>query len=239
MPLPEYQRLAQHGNARPVHAENLPVVSEADASPEVQALCARFREDFGRPQIPGILQCFATHPPLLAHMLGLAESMLFTEGALGRKTKEMIATFVSSQNKCEYCADSHGYFLRMHGGTPDLLAAAMACDVHSKTLSPADGALLRFVQKVTDTAELVQPKDIEQLRTAGWTDLQIAEAIHLAALFACFNRVVSAFGLESQGLLAMYNSDAASNVDPLPLEQAEDADAVRDNDQQGLLTCFE
>jgi hypothetical protein len=39
------------------------------------------------------------------------------------------------------------------------------------------------------------------MREAGWSDLQIAEAIHVTALFACFNRVVNGFGLSSQGLL--------------------------------------
>ncbi len=39
---------------------------------------------------------------------------------------------------------------------------------------------------------------------AGWSDLQITEAIHLTALFAGFNRVVNAFGLPSQELLKMF-----------------------------------
>jgi len=38
--------------------------------------------------------------------------------------------------------------------------------------------------------------------------LQIAEAVHLAALFSTFNRVANAFGLKSQGLLAFYDLDA-------------------------------
>jgi hypothetical protein len=37
--------------------------------------------------------------------------------------------------------------------------------------------------------------------------LQIAEAVYVAALFATFNRVGNAFGLASQGLLALYESD--------------------------------
>jgi hypothetical protein len=37
--------------------------------------------------------------------------------------------------------------------------------------------------------------------------MQIAEAVHVAALFATFNRVANAFGLASQGLLALYESD--------------------------------
>ena len=180
---------------------NLPVIGEADASPEVAKLYARFREAFGRPTVPGILQCFATHPPLLEHMLGLAESMLFTDGALGRANKEMIATFVSARNNCEYCADSHGYSLRTNGGSAEMLAAAMKCDVHSKSIDPGQASLLAFVERVTDASQSIGPEDVSTLRAVGWSDLQIAEAIHMTALFACFNRVVNAFGLPSQNML--------------------------------------
>jgi uncharacterized peroxidase-related enzyme len=183
-------------------AANLPGVTEGTGSPEVEALYERFREQFGRPHVPGILTCFATHPPLLEHMLGLAQSMLFTDGALGRANKEMLATFVSSRNRCAYCADSHGHSLRMYGGSTDMLAAAMMCDVPSESIDSTQNALLVFAQKITDDSQSITPVDIETLRTAGWSDLQIAEAIHLAALFACFNRVVNAFGLPSQGMLA-------------------------------------
>jgi uncharacterized peroxidase-related enzyme len=190
----------QKGSA-PFHALNLPIVTEANAPPDVAALYAHFRNTFGRPQVPGILQCFATHPPLLEHMMGLARTMLFTDGALGRKNKELLATFVSARNHCDYCADSHGSSLLMSGGSPDLLSAAITCDLHSASIDANQAALLRFVQKVTDDSQSINPTDIETLRAHNWTDLQIAETIHLAALFACFNRVVNAFGLQSQGLL--------------------------------------
>jgi uncharacterized peroxidase-related enzyme len=185
-----------------LESKNLPIVGEAEAPAEVRQLYAHFRTTFGRPEVPGILQCFATHPPLLEHMMGLAATMLFSDGALGRANKELLATFVSSQNHCAYCADSHGSFLRSNGGSAELLAAATTCDLHSASLSPAQRALLQFAQKITDDSSSISPKDIEHLRSFAWTDLQIAEAIHLAALFACFNRVVNAFGLPSQGLLA-------------------------------------
>jgi len=70
---------------------------------------------------PGILKCFATHPPLLQHMMGIAEALLFADGHLTRQHKEMIATFVSVQNNCPYCADSHGYRLRVQGGSLEAL----------------------------------------------------------------------------------------------------------------------
>jgi uncharacterized peroxidase-related enzyme len=181
---------------------NLPGISEAEASPEVVRLYAEFRETFGRPKVPAILTCFATHPPLLEHMMGLAKSMLFSDGALGRMNKEMIATFVSARNNCEYCVDSHGYALRMSGGSADMLGAVQACELHSDSIDPAQAALLAFVHKLTNDSQSIVPIDVETLGAAGWSDLQIAETIHLTALFACFNRVVNAFGLASPGMLA-------------------------------------
>jgi uncharacterized peroxidase-related enzyme len=203
MAVPEYEQMARHEGSQPVQAANLPVVSEDHASPEVQRMYMQFRKDFGRPHVPGILQCFATHPPLLEHMMGFAKSMLFVDGALDRRHKEMIAAFVSSANQCDYCTDSHALFFRMQGGTTDTLNAVLACDLQSSAITPEQRILLQFVKKVTEASQAITPEDIDTMRAAGWSDLQIAEAIHMAALFACFNRVVNAFGLPSQELLKL------------------------------------
>jgi len=211
MTTPEYQKLAEGGTSRPIEAANLSVVAEQTASPEVARLYAQFRKDFGRPQVPGILKCFATHPPLLEHMIGLAQSMLFMDGALDRRHKEMLSAFVSAQNQCAYCTDSHGFFFRVHGGSPEALEAVMACRLESDAITPPQRALLDFARKITQNSQAIQPADIEELRAAGWSDLQIAEAIHLTALFACFNRVVNAFGLPSQDLLAAYANEVKSH----------------------------
>jgi uncharacterized peroxidase-related enzyme len=183
-------------------AKNLPLVPESGASPEVASLYAQFRSRFGLAQVPGILQCFATHPPLLEHMMAMSESLLFSDGALTRRQKEMIATFVSSSNHCDYCSDSHGFFFRVHGGSVESLAALLACTLDAVTLTNAERALLEFVDVVNQGGESVSPASVQGLRDHGWTDLQIAEAIHLTALFATFNRVVNAFGLPSRQLLA-------------------------------------
>jgi len=58
--------------------------------------------------------------------------------------------------------------------------------------------LLEFAQKVNGQSQAVDRGDVERLMAAGWSELQIAEAIHISALFACFNRIANAFGLEAQ-----------------------------------------
>ena len=202
MPLPEYERLSR--KVQPSAPANLACVEEEDATSEVAALYDEFRLRFGREDVPGILKCFATHPPLLRHMMYLSESLIFADGHLVRRHKEMIATFVSSQNACSYCADSHGYFLRIHGGSAETLSALQNNDLEHASLTGAEQRLLAFARTVNHGSHEISREYIEQVRQAGWSELQIAEAVHIVALFAAFNRVANAFGLRSQGLLALY-----------------------------------
>jgi uncharacterized peroxidase-related enzyme len=206
MGLPEYERIAnsnwRSGRSVPL---NIPAIEESEATGEVAQLYEHFRSHFGRPGVPGILKCFATHPPLLRHMMELSEDLIFSEGSLSRRQKEMIATLVSELNACPYCADSHGYFLRVHGGSAELLDVIQRCDLDSSVLTDNERALLVFARKVNLNSHDIEGKDVELLYQAGWSALQIAETVHITALFSTFNRVVNAFGVESQGLLSLFD----------------------------------
>lgn len=88
MNLPEYERIVRP--ARPPRSSapaNLPFIEEDHASGEVAEQYAYFRSHFGRPDVPGILKCFATHPPLLRHMMDLSESLIFSDGYLTRRQR--------------------------------------------------------------------------------------------------------------------------------------------------------
>lgn len=222
MTIPEYEHLS-HLPERPNRscAANLPLVDEANAEGEVAILFEYFRSHFGRQDVPGILKCFATHPPLLRHMMQMSESLIFSDGSLGRRHKEMIATLVSEQNACRYCADSHSYFLRLHGGSAEVLYALQHNDLSSPSLSAGEQALLRFVLKVNANSAQIERADVESLRDHGWRDLQIAEAVHVASLFATFNRVANSFGLPSQGLLELYQREEDTrNMEQTQIERA-------------------
>jgi uncharacterized peroxidase-related enzyme len=178
----------------------LPLVEEDTATGAVAKAYAEYRSSFGRAYVPGILKCFATHPPLLEQMIALASTLLFAESHLTRSTKEMIATYVSCLNACTYCLDSHASSLYEHGGSNALLLAIFQGNLDSPSISAKDRHLLIFVGKVTEESYKVSSADIQSLQSAGWQESQIAEAVHVIALFACFNRVANTFGLPSQHL---------------------------------------
>ena len=87
----------------------------------------------------------------------------------------------------------------MQGADDDVTAAIRRGDIDNAPLSESERELLRFVRLVTVSAYRVTAAETQKLRDAGWTDPQIAEAVYITALFAFFNRVADAFGLEDPG----------------------------------------
>jgi uncharacterized peroxidase-related enzyme len=176
---------------------NLPLVDELTANEEVRSLFAQYRERFGRADLPGIVLCFATNPALLKGMLEIAENFVFSESILSRRHKEMIATYVSQQNACPYCADSHGAGLAAQGGSQELICALQEDDLVGQLFTHAEQALLKFAAKVNANSSAVTRADVDAAMQEGWTEAQVAEVVHIAALFASFNRIANGFRLPS------------------------------------------
>lgn len=176
---------------------NLPLIDDRAASEDVRTLFARYRERFCRADLPGIVLCFATNSALLKGMLQIAEDFLFGESLLSRRHKEMIATYISWQNQCSYCADSHGAFLAIQGDPPEVICALQEDDLNPQVFTSSELALLKFAGKVNANSPAVTRADAEAAIRAGWTEAQVAETVHIAALFAAFNRIANGFGLPS------------------------------------------
>jgi uncharacterized peroxidase-related enzyme len=176
---------------------NLPLVGERTANEAVRAWFAQYRERFARTDLPGILLCFATNTALLKGMLQIAEGLLFGESLLSGQHKETIATFVSRRNECPCCADSHAASLEAQGGSPEMICALQQGDLDAQLFTSAELALLKFAGKVNANSSSIVRADVEATMQAGWTEAQAEEVVHIAALFAAFNRIANGFGLPS------------------------------------------
>jgi alkylhydroperoxidase family enzyme len=84
----------------------------------------------------------------------------------------------------------------LQGQEIDAVEAIRRADLDHPGITPRERELLRIVELLTRHADRCRPEDVQRLREAGWTDPQIAEAVYITALFAFFNRVADAFGLE-------------------------------------------
>ncbi len=84
----------------------------------------------------------------------------------------------------------------MQGGEDEVIAGLSRGDLSSASLGDAECALLKWVELLTRESYRNTAEDVERVRAAGWSDAQIAEAAYITALFAFFNRIADAFGLE-------------------------------------------
>lgn len=78
------------------------VMEDAEATGEVAKVYEEWRALRGRKLVPGILKCFSARPDFLRKVIEFSDCVHFSEGHLTRRTKEMIATYVSALNHCPF-----------------------------------------------------------------------------------------------------------------------------------------
>jgi alkylhydroperoxidase family enzyme len=92
---------------------------------------------------------------------------------------------------------SHAGFLQSQGqDITDVEAVGMNDLSKAKSITKKELILLDYVKLLTLEPAKVTDADIEKLRKAGWNDKEIFEATFDISLFAFFNRMADAYGLD-------------------------------------------
>ena len=149
---------------------------------------ATARKAFGF--VPNFYRAQTLRPDLIEAETRLVGSVLLQAGTLSRAQKEYIFLVCSAANLSTYCVTAHCEIVRalgLSGPGPEKIAVD---HVHAD-IPIADKALLNFVLKLNRQATRVGRDDIEGLRTYGFSDEQILEAVVLTGL-ARFANLVSA-----------------------------------------------
>src|SRR6202041_1335500 len=139
---------------------------------------------------PGILGPMAISPESTKALRELVEVLLRGPNTLTPAEREMIATYVSSQNDCCFCQLSHGAAAAEHlGGDYDLIDRVKR-NYATAEISDKLKSLLAIAGKVQKGGKHVTPKDVERARQQGATDKEIHDTVLIAAAFCMFNRYV-------------------------------------------------
>jgi|SRR5215469_8315450 len=142
--------------------------------------------------IPNLFRAQTLRPDIIEANIALGNLILRQPGALGRQDKEYLFLVCSAANLSTYCVTAHCEIIRMlklEGPEPEEIAV----DFASTNLPLVTKALLSFARKLTTEPTRIGADDVETLRTYGYSDEQILEAVLVVswAKFANFN----AFGL--------------------------------------------
>ncbi|OLC00208.1 MAG: hypothetical protein AUI15_07655 [Actinobacteria bacterium 13_2_20CM_2_66_6] len=89
-------------------------------------------------------------------------------------------------------------------------------DLDAAGLDRPHRLLLDFVETITRHAYRVTDEQVQELRDAGWSDEQIAEAAYDAALFNLFVRLADTFGIEPPAVYEPNGIPPAARPEPGP-----------------------
>jgi uncharacterized peroxidase-related enzyme len=142
---------------------------------------------------PGISAGLTYRPETAKPMRELAHVLLHDANSLTPGERELIATYVSSQNNCHFCQASHGAAAACHLDDASVVEKVKA-DFLSAPVSDKLKALLTIAGKVQQDGKLVTASDVEAARKLGATDVEIHDTVLIAAAFCMFNRYVDGLG---------------------------------------------
>jgi uncharacterized peroxidase-related enzyme len=148
------------------------------------------KDDYGF--IPNFFKAQTLRPDLLDAEVQLVDATLITQGALSRQLKEYIFLVCSAANLSTYCVTAHCEIIRMlkiEGPEPEQIAL----DHMSADLPIVDKALLNFSLKLNNHPLQITQEDIDDLKTYGFDDQQILEAVMCVGLAKFANFI--GFGL--------------------------------------------
>ena len=173
----------------------IPLVKKEEASGEVKEIFDEIEKGFG--MVPNIMLAYANHPPLLRANWQKMKAVMM-EGTLPKKVKEGIALGVSVDNACTYCTGHHTNNLSGLGFTNEQIDA-LKQQLDNDGFENNEQTLIRFCRSVSRDANKIPDKMVQEVRDAGYSDSQIAEAIGVVELFAGFNRFLDSMQVELEG----------------------------------------
>jgi uncharacterized peroxidase-related enzyme len=143
---------------------------------------------------PGIRGLFEFRPETAAPLGQLAEVLLRGDSTLERGERELIAAYVSSLNDCHFCMSSHAAFAALQLPDGWDVVDGVLHDPASAPVSDKMRGLLAIAGEVQRSGRAVTPETIARAREAGATDVEIHDAVLIAAAFCMFNRYVDGLG---------------------------------------------
>lgn len=168
-------------------------VSESEAEGAVAAIYEAERQSWG--YLPNYAGVFSQRPQVLEGWRKLNGSI---KAGMDRRLYELATLAAATTIRSSYCSLAHGKFLTAFY-QPDQVAEL----ANDRTVLPAaEQELMAFATKVARDASAITQEDVDRLRAAGFSDMDVFDIAAAAAARCFFAKLVDALGAEPDAELA-------------------------------------
>lgn len=125
----------------------------------------------------------------------MVQKYLLDETTLSYDTKEAIALLVSKENGCKMCVDVHKSIAKMLGLSDEKIENILQ-GVDAMNVDEKEKALLNFCLRAAqkDSYKILK-EDIDAIKSLGYSDVQVLEAVAITGYFNYINTLSNVFGL--------------------------------------------
>ena len=140
--------------------------------------------------LPGIRGPMMFRPETAKPINDLVNVLLHDAHTLSPGERELIATYVSTENDCYFCQSIHGAIAAHHLGSDEDLVRSVKRNFEQSAITAKMKALLTIAGQVQKGGKQVTAEAIERACHEGATDLEIHDTVLIAAVFCMCNRYV-------------------------------------------------
>ena len=143
--------------------------------------------------IPNWAHVFSLRPSVRDGWISLITSI---RPNLDTRRYELATLAAARALRSSYCSLAHGKVLANQVFDAPSVTAIMNGD-GDDILTPAEIAMMRYVEKVVRNADRVTPSDIDELRAHGYSDEEIFDIAATAAARCFFSKLLDALGVQA------------------------------------------
>ncbi len=164
-----------------------------EMSPEIQEKARPILEKTG--SLGEIFKLLAVDEKVYFATDTMVQNYLLNQTYLSYDIKEAIALLISKENSCKMCVDVHKNIAKMLGLSETQIEEILA-GIEKMSVDDKEKALLHFCVRASQKDNYKMTKeDIDTLKTLGWSDKEILEAVAIVGYFNYVNTLSNVFGL--------------------------------------------
>ena len=146
------------------------------------------------PDLTNIAAMLGKYPRRGILLFKLLEDIKSSCSPLNRGMRELIITFTSGLNQCDFCYNTHKAVSEQLG-IDEKVFDQLKIDINSAQIDEKLKPVLRYVKKLSLTPDQITQADAQQIFDAGWDENVFLDVIFLCAVVNCMNRFVSGIGI--------------------------------------------
>jgi len=146
------------------------------------------------PDLTKIAAMLGKYPRRGILLFKLLEDIKSSCSPLNRSMRELIITYTSGLNQCDFCYNTHKAVSEQLG-IDEKVFDQLKADIDSAQVDERLKPVLRYIKKLTLTPDRITQADAQQIFDAGWDENVFLDVIFLCAVVNCMNRFVSGIGI--------------------------------------------